>query len=247
MFDLKDQTVIVTGASRGIGKGIASAFLKAGAFVIGTYHSNEDAVNQFKKENEAYLNKIDFQRFNVAVYEEVERFFKYLEEKYENQFQIVVNNSGIRKDTLIAMMKADDWKQVIDTNLSGAFYMCKFSILAMMRKRYGRIINITSPSGKYGFPGQTNYSASKAGLVGLTRSLAKEVASRKITVNCVSPGFIETDLIGDLSEELKGEYLKTVPMKRFGTIEEVSAAVLFLASPAASYITGSVLEVTGGL
>lgn len=247
MFDFKNQNVIITGASRGIGKGIARAFLQAGAHIIGTYHSNEEAVIQFKQENEAFRDKIDFQKFNVAQEEEVANFFKYLEEKYDNQIQVVVNNSGIRKDNLIAMMKSEEWHQVLETNLSGAFYMCKFAVLAMMRKRYGRIINITSPSGKHGFPGQTNYSASKAGLIGLTRSLAKEVASRKITVNCVSPGFIDTDLIGDLNDELKQEYLKTIPMKRFGSVDEVSHAVLFLSSAQASYITGAVLEVTGGL
>lgn len=247
MFDFKDQTVIVTGASRGIGKSIAESFLKAGAFVVGTYNSNEEAVQKFLEENSEYKDKIDFQKFNVGVYEEVEQFYKYMDEKYKNNFQVVVNNSGIRKDSLVAMMKPEDWNAVIDINLSGTYHMCKFAVLGMMRKRYGRIINITSPSGKHGFPGQTNYSASKAGLVGFSRALSQEVASRKITVNCVSPGFIDTDLITDLNDELKESYLKTIPMKRFGTTDEVSTAVMFLASREASYITGSVLEVTGGL
>jgi 3-oxoacyl-[acyl-carrier protein] reductase len=247
MFDFSHNTVIVTGASRGIGKSIALAFLKAGARVIGTYHSNVAALEQFYAESPEYRERLDFQKFNVGVYAEVEKFFHYIEERYENKIEILVNNSGIRKDGLLAMMKPEHWDEVLQTNLSGVSYMSKFAVLAMLRKRYGRIINITSPSGKFGFPGQTNYSASKAGLVGFTRALAQEVASRKITVNCVSPGFITTDLIQDLSEELKESYLKTIPLKRFGTPEEVSSAVLFLASSEASYITGTVLEVTGGL
>ena len=159
----------------------------------------------------------------------------------------MVNNAGIRKDAVLAMMRESEWHDVLNVNLNGIFYMCKFAVMSLMQKRYGRIINITSPSGKFGFEGQSNYAAAKAGLVALTKSVSKEVARRGITVNCVSPGFIETDLIQDLPEELRKSYVGRVPLKRFGTPEEVAACVLFLASREASYVTGSTLEVTGGL
>jgi 3-oxoacyl-[acyl-carrier protein] reductase len=145
------------------------------------------------------------------------------------------------------MMKESEWHDVLEVNLSGIFYMCKFAVMNMMQKRYGRIINITSPSGKYGFEGQANYAAAKAGIVALTKSLSKEVARRGITVNCVSPGFIATELIQDLPDETRNSYVAQVPLKRFGKPEEVAACVLFLASKEASYVTGSTLEVTGGL
>jgi 3-oxoacyl-[acyl-carrier protein] reductase len=183
---------------------------------------------------------------DVGKYEEVEKFFEYVDQKYEG-FEILVNNAGIRKDAVLAMMKESEWHDVLNVNLSGIFYMCKFAVMSLMRKRYGRIISITSPSGKYGFEGQANYAASKAGLVALTRSLSKEVARRGITVNCVSPGFIATELIQDLPQELRDTYVSQVPFKRFGKPEEVAACVLFLASKEASYVSGATLEVTGGL
>jgi 3-oxoacyl-[acyl-carrier protein] reductase len=145
------------------------------------------------------------------------------------------------------MMRESEWHDVIDVNLNGVFYMCKFAVMSMMRKKYGRIIGITSPSGKFGFEGQANYAAAKAGMVALTKSLSKEVARRGITVNCVSPGFIATDLIQDLPEELRKSYVGQVPLKRFGTPEEVAACVLFLATKEAAYVNGATLEVTGGL
>jgi 3-oxoacyl-[acyl-carrier protein] reductase len=145
------------------------------------------------------------------------------------------------------MMTPEEWNQVIAVNLTGTFNMSKFAVMKMMQNRFGRIINITSPSGKIGFLGQANYAASKAGQVGFTRSLSKEVARRGITVNCVSPGFIDTELIADLTPEQKKEYAAIVPMKRFGTADEVASAVLYLASKEAAYVNGSVLEVTGGI
>ena len=176
----------------------------------------------------------------------MEKFYRDIEAKYEN-FQILVVSSGIRSDSIVGMMKAKDWNRVIDTNLTGTFNLCKLAVQAMMRQRYGRIITLTSPIGKFGFAGQANYAASKAGQVAFTRSLSKEVASRKITVNCVSPGFIDTDFIGDLPEEQRKAYKDQIPLKRFGTPEDVTYPVLFLASKESSYITGSVLEITGGL
>jgi len=246
MYDFKGQTVIVTGGTRGIGKGIAESFLKAGAKVMVTYSTNEAAATQFKQDNSQFAENIDIQRLDVTKYEEVEKFFKYIDKKYGG-FEVLVNNAGIRKDSVLAMMKESDWHDVMNVNLAGIFYMCKFAVMTLMRKRYGRIINISSVMERYGFEGQANYAASKAGLVALTKSLSKEVATRGITVNCVSPGFIATEFIEDLPDKLREAYLARIPLKRFGSTEEVAACVLFLASKEASYVTGSTLEVTGGL
>jgi len=246
MFDFSGKKVIVTGAGRGIGKAIAELFLRSGAHVIGIYHSNKAAVECFLEENQKFSNKIDFQQLDVSDHSRVKKFYGYVESQYST-FQILVNNSGIRKDAIVGMMKESDWKAVIETNLSGTFYMCKFAIRNFISQKYGKIINITSPSGKIGFAGQANYAASKAGLVALTRSLSKEVATKGITANCVSPGFINTEFLKDLPEKKWQEYQKEVPMKRFGTTREIAQAVLFLTSDEASYITGTTLEVTGGL
>ena len=246
MHDFKGQTVIVTGGTRGIGKGIAEGFLKAGAKVIVTYTTNETAAAQFKQDNSQFAENIDIQKLDVTKYEEVEKFFNYIDTRY-GSFEVLVNNAGIRKDSVLAMMKESDWHDVMNVNLDGIFYMCKFAVMSLMRKRYGRIINISSVMERYGFEGQANYAASKAGLSALTKSLSKEVATRGITVNCVSPGFIATELIEDLPDKLREAYLSRIPLKRFGSTEEVAACVLFLASKEASYVTGSTLEVAGGL
>jgi 3-oxoacyl-[acyl-carrier protein] reductase len=246
MFNFEGQAVIVTGGTRGIGRSIAEAFLKAGARVITTYSSNEATAAQFQKDNIQFADRIDMQRFDVAKHEEVEKFYKYVDSKY-GSFEVLISNAGIRKDSVLGMMKETDWRSVVDVNLTGTFFMCKFAVMSLMRKRYGRVIVITSPMGRFGWEGQSNYAASKAGQVGLTRSLAKEVATRGITVNCVSPGFIATEFIEDLSDKLRESYLSQIPMKRFGKTEEVAACVLFLASREASYVNGAVLEVTGGL
>ena len=208
MYDFEGQIAIVTGGVRGIGKSIVEGFLSAGAQVI--IASNEAATEQFKQDTSEFADKIDIQICDVSKYEEVEKFFEYVDNKYEG-FEILVNNAGIRKDAILAMMKESDWHDVLEVNLSGIFYMCKFAVMRLMRNRYGRIISITSPSGKFGFEGQANYAASKAGLVALTKSLAREVARRGITVNCVSPGFIATDLIKDLPDELRDSYIAQIP------------------------------------
>ena len=245
-FDFKGQTAVVTGGTRGIGRGITEAFLKAGAKVIATYQSNDQAAKEFAESSKEHSDRLDLRSFDVTEYDAVEHFYRYVEETH-GEFQILVHCSGIRLDSIVGMMREDDWRKVIDTNLTGTFNMCKLAVQNLMRKRYGRIIVITSPIGRIGFAGQSNYAASKAGQVALVQSLSKEVASRKITVNCVSPGFIDTDFIGDLPEEQKKAYLGMVPLKRFGMPEEVAHPVLFLASADSAYITGSTLEVTGGL
>jgi 3-oxoacyl-[acyl-carrier protein] reductase len=246
MYDYSGQTVIVTGGTRGIGKGISEGFLRSGARVVATYSANEAAAAQFTADNSQFAKSIDVNKLDVTRYEDVEGFFRYIDEEY-GSFEVLVNNAGIRKDSVLAMMKESDWHDVVNVNLTGTFYMCKFAVMSLMRKRYGRIINISSVMDRYAFEGQANYAASKAGLVALTRSLSKEVGTRGITVNCVSPGFITTELIRDLPDKLREAYLARIPLKRFGEPEEVASCVLFLASREAAYVTGSVLEVAGGL
>lgn len=244
MKRFEGQNVIVTGGTRGIGKGISEAFLKEGANVLATYGGNKAGADAFLEEFAEYKDQITLSCFDVSSYEESEKFF---DELPFEKLDVLVNNAGIRKDNVVGMMPSDDWQMVIDINLTGTFNMSKLAVMKMMRSRYGRIVNITSPCSHFGFAGQANYAASKAGQIGLTRSLSKEVAKRGITVNCVSPGFIGTELIADLPEDLVKTYKGQVPMKRFGEVEEVAECVLFLAGSGASYVTGTVLEVTGGL
>jgi 3-oxoacyl-[acyl-carrier protein] reductase len=246
MFDFSNQRVIVTGGTRGIGAGISMAFLQAGATVIATYSVNDASANEFKNKNEQYTPRLDVQKYDVSSSKEVKDFFKYLDEKYSS-LEVLVNNSGIRQDALMALMQDEQWGKVLDVNLTGTFYMSREIIPRFMANRFGRIINISSLGGDIGFQGQANYAASKAGQLALTKSLSKEVAKKGITVNCVSPGFIDTGLISDLPDEQRKEYLKTIPLKRFGKVEEVAHAVLFLASREASYITGTSITVAGGL
>jgi 3-oxoacyl-[acyl-carrier protein] reductase len=245
-MNFNDQTAVVTGGTRGIGRAVTEAFLKAGGSVIATYRSNDDAAKAFHRELGDLGTRLTLARFDVASEEDVNRFWEGLDES-STSVQILVNNSGIRRDHVLAMMPVADWHAVLDTNLTGTFLMAKAGVLHMLRSRYGRVINITSPAGNYGFEGQANYSASKAGQVAMGRSLSKEVAKRGITVNCVSPGFVATDLIDDLPAEAVKTHKNSVPMKRFGRPEEIAYAVLCLAAKEASYINGATLEVTGGL
>ncbi|HKJ64229.1 MAG TPA: SDR family NAD(P)-dependent oxidoreductase [Desulfopila sp.] len=246
IFDFCDQHVIVTGATRGIGKAISIAFLQKGARVIGVYGGNKRAADQLQDEVRSLSGSLSLFPCDVSKETEVRQLFDHIEKKF-NSLDILVNNAGIRRDSVVALMATDDWQRVLDVNLTGSFLMAKEAVLMMMQKKYGRIINITSPVSHLGFAGQANYAASKAGQVAMTRSLAKETARKKITVNCVSPGFIATDFIEDLSKEQLAAYKKMVPMRRFGTVEEVADTVLFLSSSAASYITGAVIDVNGGL
>ena len=246
MHDFTGQKVVISGASRGIGKAITIAFLEQGATVIGIYGGNKVAADSFLDECREFDGRLQLHQCDVSDSSAVENFFTRLEEQFDT-IDVLINNAGIRRDKLLAMMDQESWQQVIDTNLTGTFTMCRSAVMLMLKQKYGRIINITSPVATLGFAGQTNYGASKAGQIGLTRSLCKEVARKKITVNCVSPGFIDTELIADLDPELVKAYKKNVPMRRFGKVEEVAAAVLFLASREASYITGCVLDVNGGL
>ncbi len=246
MEDFSGQTVIVSGATRGIGKAIAGKFLEAGAHVIGLYAGNTEAATTFSQDFAAFSTNFELLQCNIANEAKVTSLFEMVEEKYQ-ALDILVNNAGVRNDAVLALMHLQQWQQVLDVNLTGTFLMAKQAVRLMMQNKYGRIINITSPIAHLGFPGQANYAASKAGQVALTKTLAKEVARKKITVNCVSPGFIDTDFINDLGKEQLSAYKKMVPMRRFGTTGEVADAVLFLAGKRAAYITGTVLEINGGL
>jgi 3-oxoacyl-[acyl-carrier protein] reductase len=243
-FNFQNYTVIVTGGTRGIGKSISEVFLKFGATVIATYSAD-------KKSAELLLEKhsnlpLEIVQFDISDYNQVEAFYDNFDKKY-NKLDVLVNNAGIRKDSIVGLMPYNDWQKVIDTNLTGTYSMSKLGMMRMVPNRFGRIITITSPSGKLGFPGQANYAAAKAGQVAFTKTLSKEVARYNITANCISPGFIETDLISDLTEEQKKAYRQQIPMRRFGKPEDISPAVAFLASTEAGYINGTVLDITGGI
>ena len=246
MDEFEGKKAVVTGATRGIGKAIAEALLAQGASVVGVYGGNQAAAETMAAENGQHGERLQLMQLDVTDYQAVAAFFATLEERWDT-LDILVNNAGIRRDAVLAMMQEEDWRRVIDVNLTGGFNMSKLALPLMLKQKYGRIVFLTSPMGHLGFAGQANYAASKAGQVGLMKSLSKEVAKRKITVNCVSPGFIATELISDLAEEQVKAYKKMVPANRFGTPAEVAEAVLFLASDRAAYINGAVLEITGGL
>ncbi|MBI4818819.1 MAG: SDR family oxidoreductase [Deltaproteobacteria bacterium] len=241
--DFTDQRVIITGGTRGIGRGMSRAFLRRGAHVTSTYSGNEEAAQSLRAEAGEDAARLTTVRFDVADHERVKAFFESLTVAPD----VVIANAGIRRDAMTAMTSSEDWHRVLAVNLDGTFHVAKFAVRAMSRRRYGRIIFVTSPSAELGFEGQGAYAASKAGQVALMRVLAKEVASRQITVNCVSPGFVDTELLKDLGPDHKSKLLSTVPARRFGTEDEIASAVLFLASRSASYVSGAVLRVTGGL
>ena len=243
---LTDKVAVVTGGSRGIGRGIALELAKQGAAVVVNYNSSPDAANEVVAAIEAAGGKALAVQANVASLEECGNLIKAATDTY-GKIDILINNAGITRDGLIMMMKEDDWDSVIDTNLKSAWNCSKVAAKVMMKKRYGRIINMTSVSGIAGQGGQTNYSASKAGLIGLTKSLAKELAGRNITVNAVAPGFIDTDMTAALGEDMLKKVDEAVPLGRRGSVEDVASAVVFLASDQAAYITGQVLSVDGGL
>ncbi len=240
------QTAVVTGGTRGIGRALTLAFLEHGARVHATWTGNESAAAALADEAARFEGRLALHRFDVTDESAVERFWTGLEAAPDG-VQILVNNAGIRRDQIVGTMPSSDWRAVVDVNLTGSFLMAKQAVRAMLPRKYGRIVFITSPSGLHGFQGQANYAASKAGQIGLMRSLAREVGKRKITVNCLSPGFVETELIGDLTEEVRAEHKRMVPVGRFGTPAEIAHAALFLCSREASYVNGTTLEVHGGL
>ncbi|ARN22617.1 3-oxoacyl-ACP reductase FabG [Piscinibacter gummiphilus] len=238
------QVALVTGASRGIGRAIAVALAKAGLKVIGTAttEAGAQAITQGLAGHEGsrgiVLNVNDAAGLDAAVDGIVKEF---------GALHVLVNNAGITRDTLSMRMKDDDWDAVLDTNLKAVFRASRAAIKPMMKQRYGRIVNITSVVGASGNAGQANYAAAKAGVAGMTRSLARELGSRGITVNCVAPGFIETDMTKELSEAQTASLLGQIPLGRLGSAQDIAHAVAFLASPQAGYITGSELHVNGGM
>ena len=240
------KVALITGATRGIGKQIAITLAKEGYNIALNYRKeNEDLENAKKEIAELGVEVLAIQG-DVSKYEDCERFVKEIIEKF-GHIDVLVNNAGITRDCLLIRMKEEDFKQVIDTNLGGTYNVTKNVISYMMKAHSGRIINISSVVGIVGNAGQTNYSASKAGIIGFTKSLAKEVASRNILVNAIAPGFIETDMTGVLKEEIKNEIAKNIPMKRMGSAQEVAKVVKFLTSDDSSYITGQVINVDGGM
>jgi 3-oxoacyl-[acyl-carrier protein] reductase len=241
---LKDQVAIVTGASRGIGKATAFALAAEGAKVVVNYASNRQAADGVVNEIITAGGEVIAISADVSQQEAVEEMFKQTTSKW-GRIDILVNNAGITRDTLMLRMKLEDWQQVINLNLTGVFLCCKAASKIMLKQRSGRIINISSVAGQIGNPGQANYSAAKAGVIGLTKTLAKEFSSRGVTVNAVAPGFIETDMTEGLQAE---EILKTIPLNRYGKPEEIAGMIRFLAADTASnYITGQVFNVDGGM
>lgn len=235
----------ITGASRGIGRAIAKQMVAAGYGVTFTYISNDAAASELTEELRAAGGKVDCLKFDVADPVATEKAIDEWEATHADDYvEVLVNNAGICIDQLMIFMQNDAWHKVMDTTLNGFFYITRRFLKNMISKRSGRIINIASLSGLKGLPGQVNYSAAKAALIGATKALAQEVAKRKITVNAVAPGFIESDMTKDLPVK---ELEKMIPMGRFGTAEEVANLVTFLASPAAAYITGQVISINGGL
>jgi 3-oxoacyl-[acyl-carrier protein] reductase len=242
---LEGRVALVTGASQGIGRAIAEELAKAGA-TVALAARNEAKLAEVKAAIEAAGGKAETFALDVSNEDAIKATAKDIVAKL-GAVHILVNNAGVTRDTLVLRMKLSDWDDVLNTNLKGAFLLTQALLQPMMKARWGRIINISSVNGELGAPGQANYAASKAGLIGLTKSLAREFASRSITVNAVAPGFIETDMTHVLTDEQKTAMLGAVPLGRAGTVADIAAAVRFLASEEAGYITGHTLDVNGGL
>ncbi|GAB6485801.1 3-oxoacyl-[acyl-carrier-protein] reductase [Bacillus cereus] len=243
---LEHKVAIVTGASRGIGKAIALELARNGADVVINYSGNEEAAKNVAKEVEQLGRKALVIKANVAVASEVEEMFKETIDAF-GKVDILVNNAGITRDNLMMRMKEEEWDAVINTNLKGVYNCMKSATRPMMRQKSGRIVNISSVVGILGNPGQVNYVAAKAGVIGITKTMARELASKGITVNAVAPGFIETDMTDELSEGIKEGLLNQIPLNKLGKPEDIAKVVRFLVSEDAQYMTGQTISVDGGM
>jgi len=243
---LENRVAVVTGGSRGIGRAVALELAKRGAAVVVNYNKSPESAEKVAAQITADGGRAAVFQADVSAIEQAAALIKFSVDTF-GDLHILVNNAGITKDTLIMMMSEDDWDAVVATNLKSTFNCSKAAVKHMMRKRYGRIINMASVAGQMGNAGQTNYSASKAGQIGFTKALAREVASRNITVNAIAPGFVDTEILNSVPPEMMEAAMKFVPLGRKGQPEEIAYAVAFLASDQAAYITGQVLGVDGGM
>lgn len=245
-MEFENKVALITGASRGIGSETACELASRGAKVIVNYSNSESSAKETVRKINDNGGQAVLSQFDVSDYSSVQKEINNILGEFEH-IDILVNNAGVTKDGLFLRMKEADWDKVFDVNIKGAFNCTKAVVRSMLNRRYGRIVNIISVVGEMGNPGQINYSASKAGLIGFTKSAAREFASRGVTVNAVSPGFIETDITDVLPDRVKDKYRETIPLGRFGQPEDISKVVAFLASDSASYITGEIIRVNGGL
>ena len=241
MINFKNKKVLITGATGGIGSALVKKFLSLDAIVLAT-GTNDEKLNKLKSD----FPNINTLRFDISGHSKIEEFIENVSSQLTG-LDILINNAGITKDNLSLRMKNDEWQKVIDINLSSTFYLCKYGIKKMLKNKYGRVVNITSIVGHTGNLGQTNYAASKAGIVAMSKSLAIEYAKKNITVNCVSPGFIQSNMTDKIAEDIKVALTSRIPMSRLGTGDDVSNTVAFLSSDAASYITGETIHVNGGM